>query len=316
MFKSYMDETGINDGDRYCTVAGYVGLADVLDRIERDWEFVLGEFKVPYFHALEFYGEDKNGFYTNWKDGKRRAFIDALFDCLKNRAVSLFGASIDVEVFNSLTEDERRYLTGGQYNGFKWISQGAPTKPYFVPFQVVLIGSATLITPGDVLYPVMSRQEEYKMHALKLYEMILDSDPPLQCRNRLADDMVFSNPQKVVELQAADLGAYWLGKMLRHSRSGWSAFRNKWEMLRLFESIHEADKTLKLLDFQGLMLSLQGANRYIKTSFPTRDQRLPTIPVARKMELLSSMRKVSFRQFLDQWTPSTQACRAKNDDAL
>jgi hypothetical protein len=310
-----MDETGISEGDRYCTVAGYVGLADAWSRIEHDWNFVLDQFKVPYFHAMEFYGEDKNNFYTNWTESKRRAFINALFDCLKNRAVSLFGASIDVDVFNSLTEDERRYLTGGQHNGIKWVAQGAHTKPYFVPFQVVVINSANYITPGDVLYPVMSRQEEYKMHALKLYDMIISSDPPLDCRNRLADDMVFSNPQKVAELQVADLGTYWIGKLLRHGKRGWPQFRDKWEALRLFESVHRDGETLKLLDFQGIMLSLQGTNRYIKSSFQTRDQHLPSLPAPKRTELLSAMRKVSFRQFLDQWKPNTEACRAKTDDA-
>jgi hypothetical protein len=180
MFKSYMDETGITAGDRYCTIGGYVGLAEAWERIEHDWKFVLDNFEVPYFHALEFYGDDKKKFYVGWKEGERRAFIDALFDCLKDRDVSLFGTAIDVDVFKSLTEDERRYLTGGQHNGMKWIKHGAPTKPYFVPFQLVLINSATSITPGDVLYPVMSRQEQYKIHALELYEIILESDPPLK----------------------------------------------------------------------------------------------------------------------------------------
>jgi hypothetical protein len=270
----------------------------------------LDNFEVPYFHALEFYGDDKKKFYVGWKEGERRAFIDALFDCLKDRDVSLFGTAIDVDVFKSLTEDERRYLTGGQHNGMKWIKHGAPTKPYFVPFQLVLINSATSITPGDVLYPVMSRQEQYKIHALELYEIILESDPPLKCRNRLAEDMVFSNPKTVAELQVADLGTYWLGKILRYrAKTGiknLSNFPNRWEALRLLERVHQPKDTLKLLDFQGLMLSMGAVNRYIKTSIPTRDQLLPSLPVLRRKELLSSMRKVNFRQFSDQWKPNAQ----------
>lgn len=82
MFKSYMDEAGIQFNDAYCTIGGYVGDVVEWEKVERDWNFALSEFKVPYFHALEFYGSDSR--YKNWKDSKRAVFINLLFDCLRD----------------------------------------------------------------------------------------------------------------------------------------------------------------------------------------------------------------------------------------
>src|SRR5579872_308848 len=208
-FKSYLDETGIQSQDPYCVIAGYVGNIAEWKNVEHDWRFVIDEFKVPYFHALEFYGDDEK--YKDWKSGKRSAFINALFDCIRDHEVWLVTSAVDVPAFRLLTEDERRYVTGGMHNGIKWKKMGAPNKPYFVPFHECVLQAAKYVPEHDLLYPIMSRQDQYEMKALELYDMMLDSDPALKCRPKLADDMIFSNPKCVPQLQAADLAAYWSG---------------------------------------------------------------------------------------------------------
>ncbi len=132
----------------------------------------------------------------------------------------------------------------------------------------------------------------------------------MQCRPKLGDDMVFSDHKVVCQLQAADLAAYWSGKAMRYmAKTGTrslACFPHRVEMKRLFESM-KSRGDLKLFNFQGLMMLLQASNRYIKTSFPTLDQSLPSLPAARRKEVLSVMRKVNFRKFGDHWTPSSQA---------
>ncbi|MGD0973745.1 MAG: DUF3800 domain-containing protein [Candidatus Korobacteraceae bacterium] len=316
IFKSHMDETGIQWDDPYCTIAGHVGRCQEWERLEHDWRFVLAEFKVEYFHSLEFYGSDEK--YKNWKPGKRKAFIKNLFDCLQHRDLRLVGSSIDVKLFRSLTEDERHYITGGHHNGMKWTSPGAPSKPYFVPFHNCIVQLVKHVPNGDLLYPVMSRQDQYKMKALELYDLMLKSDPPMNCRPKLAEDMVFSDPKKVPELQAADLVTYWLGRFMTYrAKSGDTRginFPHRVELRRVFERLANWDD-LKLFDFQGLMAVLTGVNRYIKTSILTRDQLLPSLPVAERKRILGVMRKASLCRFLDHWQPIAQGDHDRNEIA-
>jgi hypothetical protein len=307
-----MDETGLQRHDPYCVIAGYVGDVREWDTVERKWKFVLEDFKVAYFHSLEFYGNDEKKLYVGWKPSKRLAFQNALIDCLRDSKVWLISSAVDVQVFMSLTEDERRYLTGGLHNGFKWKKQGAPNKPYFVPFHETVIQAASHTPVGEKVLPIMSWQEQYEPKALELYRMMLDSDPPMQCRPKLGEDMAYSDHKSVRPLQAADLAAYWSGKAMRHMAKmgtrNLKTFRHRVEMKRLFERM-KSWNDLKLFNFQGLMMLMQVSNRFIKTSFPTLDQATPLLPACQRKEILSIMRKVNFREFVHRWKPDSSTDR-------
>ncbi len=308
-----MDETGIQSTDPYCTVSGYVGKAEEWAKFEPDWRWVLRQYMrdVPpdkqYFHALEFYGSDSK--YKGWSTGKRHSFFRALCRTINDYDLALFSGTVDARAFFSLTEDERRYLTGGVHNGFKWKKSGAPKTQYYVPFHFGIIHPTDYVQDGDKLFPVMSRQDQYEINALQLYEDVLNSEPPLKCRSKLADDMVFSDPKKVAALQAADLATYWMGQVMAHrAKTGDHkdrTFPHLVEMSMIFNNVRTSADS-KLFNFEGLMLLLQGVNRYIKTSFPTLDQLLPSLPVPQRREILGAMRKVNFRRFLDQWKPDAQ----------
>lgn len=309
-YKCYMDETGIQTHDHYCSIAGYSARSDVWEKFEYSWKWLLREYMpgVPeerrYFHALEFYGNYKP--YSTWTPGKKRSFIKALFGAIREFDLALFSSTVDVKVFFSLTDDERRYLTGGIHNGMKWKTQGAPSKQYFLPFHHCVIQAAALIPDGALMFPIMSRQDQYKMKALECYEAMLNSYPVLQCRKKLAGEMAFSDMRNVGALQAADLATYWFGQLMKYrAKTGdrrYEGFPNMVEMRMLLPSVRDGND-LKLFNFEGIMLLLQGANRHIKTSFPTLDQALPSLPVAQRKEILGVMRKVNFRQFLDLWIP-------------
>jgi hypothetical protein len=313
MYKSYADEANIQRGDPYCTVAGYS--ADVTEwaKFEAHWRFVLNEYmrdfpeRERYFHALEFYDYSSKSKYAKWTQGKRRSFIDALFKVISDFNLPLFSSTIDARVFFSLTEDERRFLSGGLHNGMRWKTHGAPTKQYFLPFQFCIIQAASFVPDGDVVFPVMSRQAQYEITALELYEAFLNSEPALNCRSKLADDMVFSDPRTVPGLQAADLAVYWFGQLWKYRAKTGNrldiGFPNMAELRQVLRNMVK-NEDLKLFDFNGLMLLLQGTNRYTKSSFLTLDQMFPSLPLQRRMEVLGAMRKVSFRRFSGQWQPS------------
>jgi Protein of unknown function (DUF3800) len=310
-FSSYMDETGIQTADPYCSIGGYAAPVQEWEAFDHDWRFVLNEYMrgIPqlerHFHALEFYGYHKK--YRTWSAAKRESFVNALFNTISGFDLTLFCSSIDVQMFLSLTRDERTWLTGGQHNGLKWKRNGAPSKPYFLPFQHCMIQSANLVSDGDKAFPIMSRQDQYKMKALELYELMLNTDPAMQCRNRLADDVVFLDPKTTPALQAADLAVYWFGQFTAwRARTGQrrsDGFPERVQLMKLFRNVRGLDD-LKMFDFEGLMLVLTGCNRYIRTSFVTLDQLQPSLPLKKRLEFLGAMRKVNFRQFLDRWQPS------------
>lgn len=300
LYRSYMDETGIQRGDRVCTVAGYVATVEAWGELERRWRFVLDAFHIEYFHALEFYGKDAK--YKGWNRGKRAAFINALFECLAECDLRPVSSAIDCDLFWSLTEDERHYVTGGIHDGMRWRRSGAPSKPYFVPFHGCIIQACDVVPDGGMLYPVMSRQDQYKMKALELYDRILNEYPPPNMRPKLAGDMVFSDSKKVPGLQAADLGTYWVGQFMKYVQAGRheDTFSHLHEVRRVLKRLRNP-KDLNFFNVQVCMALLCSANRHIKTSFPTRDQFLPSLPVVARREVLGTMRKASLRQFSDLW---------------
>jgi hypothetical protein len=155
------------------------------------------------------------------------------------------------------------------------------------------------------MFPIMSRQEQYKMKAMELYEQMLNSTPPMQSRNKLADDVVFSDPTRVGALQAADLAVYWFSKLntwrAKNDTTMSDRFPGRAQIFKLVENVRDPGD-LKLFNFESLMLVLQGCNRYIRTSIQSRDQLLPSLPLARRKEVLGVMRKVDFRRFLDHET--------------
>jgi len=316
IFRSFMDEAGIGTGDAYLSIAGYIAQANEWDLFEKDWKFVLQRYmgdlpeNEQYFHSKEFYENRKH--YRTWKKSKKESFENALFGIVRDSNVSLYSCSLQREVFLSLTEDERRLLTGGIHNGMKWVEWGAPTKPYFLPLQFCIIQAANFVRDTDKIFPVMSRQEQYKMHALELYEQMLNSHPSLKCRPKLADDMVFSDPTKVAALQAADLAVYWLSQLenwkAKMNTTQSDGFEGRWRIFRLLDNVR-SHGDLKVFNFEGFMLALGGCNRYIKTSFQTRDQLLPSLPVAQRKEVLGVMRRVNLRRFLDHETLALPASR-------
>jgi hypothetical protein len=311
--KSFMDETGIQRNDPYCTIAGYVGTAAEWERFSSDWRFVLQAYmqNIPpnqrYFHALEFYGNDRK--YKNWTSGKRNSFMEALFSVINDYDLALFSGTVDSRIFFLLSEDERRYLTGGIHNGFKWKKSGGPNTQYYVPFHFGIIQPTDYVPEGDKLFPTMSRQDQYEINALQLYEAVLNSEPPLKCRRKLADEMVFSDPKSVAALQAADLATYWMGRLMTHRARTRDltdqTFPHRLEMRVLLKNVKN-HRDLKLFNCEGLMLLLQGSNCYTKTSFPTRDQLLPSLPAEERRRVLDVMRKANFRRFLDRWQPGAQ----------
>lgn len=122
---------------------------------------------------------------------------------------------IDVGAFRALNEYERRYLTGGEWRGSKWRISGAPKKPYFLPFQdVVIQGVQAVKRPGWKAHFYFDENKSLASFALQLYTIIKrGSDSEFASR---MGEMTFASGRERAGLQAADLFTYaWYQYRLR-----------------------------------------------------------------------------------------------------
>jgi len=206
VFRSYIDDSGVQD-KRVCGMGGFVGSTLQMDRLDTKWKAILTKFEVPGdkgFHSDPFFHHE--GCFKDWNEPKWRSFLNKLLDAIYHSRVICVGCMVDVEYFKALSEDERRWLTGG-YKGRQWDSEGSPNNPYFVAFHTAVIGAANHTPSGEKVTFTFDRQEQYESRARMSYNTMLNFTPH-NIKDKLADDILFSDRLSAVVLQAADLMAY------------------------------------------------------------------------------------------------------------
>ncbi len=90
----YGDASGKED-DPILAVGGFVGRTDEWLMFEPEWNAVLKQFDVPYFHMREF-AHSVDAYAVGWKgkEEKRKAFIDGLVKALLPHAAYWTGACV------------------------------------------------------------------------------------------------------------------------------------------------------------------------------------------------------------------------------
>jgi hypothetical protein len=188
-----------------------------MHRIAKEWNKVLvrNGVKVP-FHAIEFYAPPEkiklslSNPYRGWSKTKRKKYINDLIGVLRKYSAHLIADVVDAVSFRSRSEDERKWMTGGVPNVMnlqKW-RLGKPNSPYHFALRIVVECCAVRIPDGDKVHIFMSEQNQFEGYALQLYRAILDTNPPIEARERLDDSMTFGSHKKYPVLQAADLVCY------------------------------------------------------------------------------------------------------------
>jgi hypothetical protein len=271
MFRSYIDESGIHDGSKFCMIGGYVGRAEEWAIFEKDWQGVLDKYRVCWFHAKEFFSRAHPTYHRalGWTDTRKDEFLNELIDAINARDVFLMASAVDVHLFFKLTMDERRQFTGGHYNHErkKWGEQGKPNAPYFLPFHHCLQIAAYKVPEGELLYPVVAEHNDYKIKVAELYPLIRNNEG-ISYSSRLAPELLIASPRSNVMLQAADLAAYSFYKFAQLNKpkaKGERYFR------RLTEKLTEPLST-GLFDKRGLNLLLNDMSErptisHLRTTF-------------------------------------------------
>jgi len=211
MFQAYFDESGIQDGASVCLVGGYFGGPGQWRKFGQEWQAILDEYEVPEFHAKQFwafndYGQ-RVGPYKGWSATKAETFLGKLVGVIDShkKKIHPIGAVLVVEAFNRLTYNQRRFLTGGALRDGRFVTSGAPSKPYFLAFQSACLGVAHHAPVGGKAHFAFDLNKNFKGYALDLYSLLKETD--LKVKGRLGE-IAFPTGQEVVQLQAADLFCY------------------------------------------------------------------------------------------------------------
>jgi len=199
-------------------VTGYVGTPNHWSRFKRQWEKILGKYSVPYFHAKRFFGRDSTGerldCYKGWSPEKAWSFLTELLFCIDQRRLSPIGGAVHVRSFNALNDKEKRFLTGGNVrNDGKWLTSGAPSTPYFIAMQYLIVDALKHGSSKNTeIHFLFDRQNVLETRAVQTYNEILDTTAN-QYTERLTGAeklgrISFGESSKEPPLQAADLLTY------------------------------------------------------------------------------------------------------------
>jgi hypothetical protein len=235
--KSYIDDSGVQD-PKVCGLAGFVGTTLQMDRLDTRWKVILNKFEVPPdkgFHSDQFFHHQ--GCFKGWNTDKWEAFLNQLLDAIHASRVICIGGLVDVAYFTSLSEDERRWITGG-FRGRQWDSEGSPSNPYFAAFHIAITGVAKNVPMGDKVTLVFDRQTQYENKARMTYNDMLAFDIP-EVSAKLSDDLIFSARLSAVVLQAADLMVYQSYQhTLKRIASGGNEVPPNYVLKKLFRNKH------------------------------------------------------------------------------
>lgn len=97
---AFFDESGTHAGSPVLCVAGYVFSKRNARLLSREWEKVLRQFDLPYFHMVDC--AHGNGVFARLTMGERIAVQTRLIDSLKQHAAYGFGVSIDTKAYSEV----------------------------------------------------------------------------------------------------------------------------------------------------------------------------------------------------------------------
>jgi hypothetical protein len=177
VLKAYLDESGIHDNAKVCVVAGYFGGINAWNKFEREWKEVLAVAGIDEFHAQRFFTRDGNKRvrpYKDWDDKRADGFLQNLLRVISENKIHPFGASVVLSEWKTLSLDEKRWMTGGEYDekSKRFKTTGAPSKCYFLPFQCDVVLTARYCHAGVQMDFVFDENKELKGYANNLYELL------------------------------------------------------------------------------------------------------------------------------------------------
>jgi hypothetical protein len=211
MIEGYFDESGIHAGAVACVVAGYYATASVWPSFQAAWNGVLSREGVDEFHAQVYFSGGSP--YRRWRDDRRKQFLADLVSTIVSAGIYPVGASLVLADWDRLSLNERRFLTGAAYSPKRkrFLTTGAPGKPYFVPFQDCVTRVATSCAEGEKAHFSFAQNSQFAGYAADLYKLIRAHPLPFEPH---LGNVSFPTPRQSVQLQAADLLCYLIAQYM------------------------------------------------------------------------------------------------------
>lgn len=247
VLSAYFDESGIHDDAPLCVMAGFIGSLRQWQRVEAAYRRAAGaDAYDPGLHASQFFVRTPEGQhggpYKGWSNDRAEGLLESLVQAVDEAGVWPILAALDVEAFRAYSRAERQQLTGHyQAPAGKASLAGAPTKPYYLVLQSVVVQAAKRVTRPDLSVRfIFDLQQQFAAYGVNLYEYIkrvgLWGTP-----SRVLGDISFARRADALPLQAADLLAYlWYQRNVPQRRAAvqsdveaifnrWAATKNKLE---------------------------------------------------------------------------------------
>ena len=233
----YLDESGIHDGSKLCVLAGYAGGARKLRNLEDRWCVLLRKFGIPEnvgFHAKTFFRRKITGEYSHrysgWNEQKASDFIIEAVQAINATELRAVGAAVEVAYFNSLPHNERKWLTGAEYDSKRgrFKSTGAPSRAYFFAFQQCVVAGTESADFNILVDFVMDQQKQFEGLAQQMFDQ-MRGFKGLSASAHLGRISFHSRSDRV-GLQAADL--------LAHCMYHWEAYSEDTEHVDIRLAIH------------------------------------------------------------------------------
>ena len=195
MLRAYMDASGKSDdpNSKMVTVGGAVASLEQWTQFETKWQKMLSDFGVSELH-MKYLAHFKNE-YETWTEDRRRSFLLQSIEIMNSHCEGYMGATMPLEIFESLTEQQKALLND----------------PYYPCFLGCVTGAATCVmhlSPEEGIELFVSDEPGFKGNAQKFWERCISDDAPPDLRIRLASLTLGLSPKRVLPLQAADLVAY------------------------------------------------------------------------------------------------------------
>jgi hypothetical protein len=228
-----MDESGIHEGAKICTVAGYYGTQAAWGKVEREWRKVLADHNLEPcgFHAKEFWARTPDGQrvppYDGWDDAKAEKYIDRLVQVIQRNRIFPFGHGVVVAHWNAFPLEDRKAMTGASFKNGRFTSSGSPRKSYYLPFLLCVLDSLRNSGTTEKVHFFAGLDRTFSNYARVLYNDV--SANQLLPRRDLLGTLAFPLSKDTPPLQVADLLVY---QLYRHNVSRFSGAVAKPETLK------------------------------------------------------------------------------------
>lgn len=243
MQHAYLDESGIHKNASACVVAGYFGKKGPWRRFETAYRSVLKRFDVPLdeFHAKDVIS--KAGFFYRWSRDQQQEFLTSIGEVVRRSRIYPVCSGFFVADFFNLSEKQRKFVTGGTWDGKKFLTSGCPNKPYFVVFTECLKAVQKHVAGGQRahFYCGIDRPAgEYAREVFGFYRTRPSA-------NKKLGTIAFPHASEIPALQIADLFSYLTYQFMleRRQTKDWTAPPTEALAMLLFNRKAEGDTTLR-----------------------------------------------------------------------